>query len=136
MSQSVSISSAIGQPKIILRVPGIAGPPGSIGGVPDGDKGDITVSSSGLTWTIDPDAVDNTKLANMANGTIKARIAAGAGDPEDATASEIRGLLNVEDGAQVNVGTDLSYTASSRLLSSSTGADVNLPEATTTVPGL
>jgi hypothetical protein len=28
MTQSVSISSAIGQPKIILRVPGIAGPPG------------------------------------------------------------------------------------------------------------
>lgn len=32
--------------------------------------------------------------------------------------------------------TDLTYTASTRLLSSSTGADVTLPEATTTVPGL
>lgn len=28
MTQSVSVESAIGQPKIILRVPGIAGPPG------------------------------------------------------------------------------------------------------------
>jgi hypothetical protein len=45
-------------------------------------------------------------------------------------------LNGVEVGAQVNVATDLSYTASTRLLSSSTGADVNLPEATTTVSGL
>jgi hypothetical protein len=72
----------------------------------------------------------------MASGTIKARIAVGAGDPQDVTASEIRTLLNVEEGAQVNVGTDLSYTASSRLLSSSTGADVTLPLASPAEPGL
>jgi hypothetical protein len=45
-------------------------------------------------------------------------------------------LDSVEAGAQVNVATDLSYTASTRLLSSSTGADVSLPEATTTLAGL
>jgi len=45
-------------------------------------------------------------------------------------------LDGIEAGAQVNVGTDLSYTASSRLLASSTGADVTLPEATTTLAGL
>lgn len=33
-------------------------------------------------------------------------------------------------------GADLSYNASTRLLSSSSGADVTLPEATTSVPGL
>jgi hypothetical protein len=45
-------------------------------------------------------------------------------------------LDGIEAGAQENVGTDLSYTASSRLLASSTGADVTLPQATTTLAGL
>jgi hypothetical protein len=45
-------------------------------------------------------------------------------------------LDGIEAGAQVNVGTDLSYTAASRLLASSTGADVTLPEATTALAGL
>ena len=45
-------------------------------------------------------------------------------------------LDGIAAGAQVNVATDLAYTASTRLLASSTGADVTLPLVTSTDAGL
>jgi hypothetical protein len=85
-------------------------------GLIDGDKGDITVSSSGTVWTIDnnsvstPKIVDaavtsikitdgaatNAKLANMVAGAIKGRAAgAGAGVPQDLTAFQTLALLGI-----------------------------------------
>jgi hypothetical protein len=51
--------------------------------IANGDKGDITTSGGGSTWTIDNDVVTNSKLANMATARVKGRATAGTGDPED-----------------------------------------------------
>lgn len=48
------------------------------------------------------DSITNVLLANMAVSTIKGRATAGTGDPEDLTATQVRTILNVADGAQKN----------------------------------
>lgn len=65
------------------------------GGVSDGDKGDITVTASGATWTIDDDVVTNAKAANVPTATLKGRVTASTGDPEDLTGTQATTLLDV-----------------------------------------
>lgn len=65
------------------------------GGVTDGDKTDITVSSSGAVWTIDNDVVTNAKAADMAQATIKGRaVGAGTGDPTDLTRAQATAVMD------------------------------------------
>ena len=64
------------------------------GGISDGDKGDITVSASGATWTVDNNAITNAKLAQVSTATLKGRSTAGTGNVEDLTATEATALLN------------------------------------------
>jgi hypothetical protein len=66
----------------------------SSGGVTDGDKGDITVSGSGTTWTIDASAVTNAKLANVPTATLKGRAASGTGEVTDLTGTQVTALLD------------------------------------------
>lgn len=83
----------------------IRGPQGVPGTVADGDKGDIVVSGSGLTWTIKAKAVSNSKLADVANGTFKGRTSAGSGPPEDLTGTQATALLSAVVGDSGSGGT-------------------------------
>lgn len=76
---------------------------GGGGGVSDGDKGDITVSSSGTVWTIDNSAVTLAKLANIATATFLGRNTASSGVVEElsiATAKTMLGLTGTNSGDQ------------------------------------
>lgn len=53
------------------------------GGISDGDKGDITVSGGGATWTIDNNVVSNTQMATMGISTVKANITGSVTNPQD-----------------------------------------------------
>ena len=57
------------------------------GALTDGDKGDITVSNSGATFTIDNDVITLAKLAHMATARVVGRTTSGTGAPELLTIS-------------------------------------------------
>jgi len=72
-------------------------------GASDGDKGDITVSGSGATWTIDNEAVTLAKMANMATASLIYRKTAAAGVPEVNTLATLKtdlGLTGTNSGDQ------------------------------------
>lgn len=65
-------------------------------GISDGDKGDITVSSSGSVWTIDNDVVTYAKMQNVVNNNVfLGRISGANGDVEELTGTQATSLLNL-----------------------------------------
>jgi hypothetical protein len=111
-------------------------------------SGDVTSVGDGAT-TIAANAVTNTKLADMAVNTIKGRITTGTGDPEDLTATQIRTIINVADGANNYThpaytvrsidtdGVEVLDTFTSDAIGSVTGITKRtLPNASTSLPGV
>ena len=70
------------------------------GGIDDGDKGDITVSNNGDTWTIDNDAVTYAKIQNVsATDRLLGRDSSGAGVIEEISPSSVRTMLGLATSA-------------------------------------
>ena len=65
----------------------------------------LTIANDAVTTAkIADNAVNMNKLSDLDNGRIIARVSSGAGNPEAATAAQIRTLLNVEDGSTAGGG--------------------------------
>jgi hypothetical protein len=76
------------------------------GGISDGDKGDITVASSGTAWTIDNGAVTLAKQADMATASVVYRKTAGTGAPEVNSLATLKtdlGLTGTNSGDQTSI---------------------------------
>ncbi len=77
----------------------------SLGVLSDGDKGDITVSASGATWTIDNNTVTLAKMATMATDSILGRATASTGNVEVLTALPFAFTGDVTRAADSNAQT-------------------------------
>lgn len=109
----------------------------SAGGVSDGDKGDITVTSSGATWSIDADAVTFAKLQNIATDRLIGRDTASSGDPEEISVgggleftgsggiqrSALTGDVTASAGSNTTVVVDDSHTHNGTTISALDTAD-------------
>ena len=101
---------------------------GTSSGTNTGDQtitltGDVTGTGTGsFAATIANNAVTNAKAADMAVNTIKGRITAGTGDPEDLTAAQARTVLGLATVATSGSAADLTGNLAVARLNSGTGA--------------
>jgi hypothetical protein len=81
--------------------------------VTDGDKGSITVSSSGTVWTLDDAAVSLAKMANLSQYQLIGRSSSGSGVPQAiSTSADVYTMLGSANNAAIrtNIGLDTMAT--------------------------
>lgn len=105
------------------------------GSVSDGDKGDITVSASGATWTIDNDVVTYAKMQDVsATDKLLGRSTAGAGDVEEiACTAAGRALLDDADNTAQRSTLGLGTLATQSGTFSGTSSGTNTGDQTSIV---
>ena len=106
-------------------------------------NGDVEITTPSTAGTLAlktdiPSGIPLSKMENISTNRIIGRVTENPGIPEVLTPTQVRGILNVSDGADVNVATNLALTNDEFgfKVTSSTGDDVTLPPATTTVNGI
>ena len=93
-------------------------------------SGDVTSAGDGAT-TIANDAVTYAKMQNVNGQKILGRKNTGSGAVAELTPGEVRTLLNVADGAEVNVQSDWnSSSGDSQILNKPTGILTSVPTLT------
>lgn len=87
--------------KIFYRWTGSAWTAGLPGSVTDGDKGDVTISSSGTNWQLDASSVGNTEIASGSGGIYK-----GSGTVPASTVATATNGFSMNSGAsgQILIG--------------------------------
>ncbi len=103
----------------------------------DGDRGDVTVSNSGATWTIDNDAVTYAKIQNVsATDRLLGRQTAGAGDVEEiACTAAGRSLIDDIDATAQRATLGLGTLATQNGTFSGTSSGTNTGDQTITLTG-
>jgi len=73
--------------------------------VQDGNKGDITVSNNGATWTIPTISITYNKLAMVPAGSFIANLTGGTTYPRATSISEVKAALGVTNASNLDSGT-------------------------------
>lgn len=105
----------------------------------DGDKGDLTISNSGLEWTINPDAVDFNKMQNISTDVLLGRASVGSGNIEEIPCTQAgRDLLDDTDASaqRTTLGLGLVSTLNSINNDNWGGADLSVANGGTGVSTL